>query len=47
MQLNFLIINVSATTHPDEWTVAKLRYYKTSHIYSWFVDMFFITRAGA
>ena len=31
MQLVYLVINLSTMTHPDEWTVAGLLHYKTSH----------------
>ena len=31
MQLFDLIISLSTTTHPDEWTAAELRHYETSH----------------
>ena len=31
IQLVLLIVNLSTMTHPDEWTVAELRHYKTSH----------------
>ena len=31
MQLVYLSLNFSTMTHLDEWTVAELRHYKTSH----------------